>query len=335
MIVAAQKIVRAMDSAVARVYLGLRPERKALLCFLFHSMFRDRAEIDLNVIDYLQRTTVAVFRQLIEYFLEHGYQFVSPADLLGGLDPAGRYALITFDDGYFNNTLALPILEQYKVPATIFVTSENVRLNRCFWWDVLHRERVAEGASFRQIYREGLAMKQLRTDQIDAQLTARFGADAFVPRGEIDRPFTPAELREVARHPYVHLGNHTADHAILTNYEPKEARRQVMAAQEYIRDTTGVTATAIAYPNGSYNQQVARICDEAGLKLGFTIRPGKVMLPLGTTTAGRMGLGRFAPSGESPMSAECRSFRSDVPIYGCVREGYLRMVRTQPSYTGL
>jgi len=49
-----------------------------------------------------------------------------------------RAVAITFDDGYANNyTLAKPILEQFCIPATVFVTSENDIENREFWWDAL------------------------------------------------------------------------------------------------------------------------------------------------------------------------------------------------------
>ena len=70
---------------------------------------------------------------------------------------------ITFDDGYYNNTLALPILEEFDVPAAFFICSDNVQQNRCFWWDVLYRELMAEGAPRSVIYQEGLALKSLRT----------------------------------------------------------------------------------------------------------------------------------------------------------------------------
>ena len=145
---AIQRIVRSTDTAVARVSLALRPERNALLSFLFHSLFRNDREIALNVVDPLERTTVAQFRQLIGYYVRHGYRFISPADLLRGLDADEKYAMITFDDGYFNNTLALPVLEEFGVPAVFFISTDHVRKNKCFWWDVLYRPRRSEGATW-------------------------------------------------------------------------------------------------------------------------------------------------------------------------------------------
>ena len=212
-----QQIIRKADAAVARTYLAMFDERSALMPFLFHSLFRDEREIELGQVDPLQRTTVEQFRQFVDYYLRHGYQFVTPEQVLAGLRPGGKYALITFDDGYFNNTLALPVLEEFGVPAMFFISSENVRAGKCYWWDVLHRELLGRGASPRQVYREGVVLKAMPTEKIEAELAARFGQRAFDPRGDLDRPFTPGELRGFARHPTVRIGNHTANHAILTN----------------------------------------------------------------------------------------------------------------------
>jgi peptidoglycan/xylan/chitin deacetylase (PgdA/CDA1 family) len=45
---------------------------------------------------------------------------------------------ITFDDGFEDNfTTALPILEQYNLPATFFVSTDLVGGDRGYWWDEL------------------------------------------------------------------------------------------------------------------------------------------------------------------------------------------------------
>src|SRR5205823_12754247 len=99
MISSIQKLVRATDGLIARAYLSVFRERSALLSFLFHSLFRDEGEIALNLVDPLQRTTVDQFRRFVAYYLDHGYRFVGPDEILEGLDPGGKYAAITFDDG--------------------------------------------------------------------------------------------------------------------------------------------------------------------------------------------------------------------------------------------
>ena len=323
-----QHLVRATDAVVARAYLAMFRERNALMTFLFHALFEDTAEIARNDIDPLERTTVAKFRQLVEYYVDHGYRFITPDDLLAGL-PDGKFAMLTFDDGYHNNTRALPVLEEFKVPATFFISTNHVLENKCYWWDVFYRERLAQGAPVRSAYHEAIELKSLPTEQIEADLKSRFGAGALTPRGEIDRPFTPTELREFARHPQVRLGNHTANHAILLNYTDDQVRAQIQTAQEFLQDLTGTRPIAIAYPNGGHDDRIINICAELGLKIGFTIRPGKQPVPLAAASPDLMRLGRFCPHDESSIKTQCRTYRSDFALYGLFRGGYLRVARKQ------
>lgn len=327
MIASIQRMVRAADCRIARTYLRLFREGGGLLAFLFHSLFRDEREIALNHVDPLQRTTVDQFRRFVAYYRDHGFQFITPQDLGTALEGDGKYALISFDDGYYNNTLATPILREFQVPATFFISTDHVRMNKSFWWDVLYRERIAQGASAEQIQREALPLKSKTTDQIEAALRAEFGADAFATRSDIDRPFTPAELREFARQPYVRLGNHTANHAILTNYARDEIRSQIRQAQESLIEMAGVKPAAIAYPNGAHNDTVVEICADLGLGVGFTIAPVKNRLPRNGASANTLRLGRFALHDELPIETQCLTCRSDVLLYSGLRAAYLKLLR--------
>jgi peptidoglycan/xylan/chitin deacetylase (PgdA/CDA1 family) len=48
--------------------------------------------------------------------------------------------VITFDDGYADNLYqAKPLLEQYDIPATVFVVSGTLGSQQEFWWDELQR----------------------------------------------------------------------------------------------------------------------------------------------------------------------------------------------------
>jgi len=326
MVYTIQRLIRTTDAAVAAAYLAVFRERSALLTFLFHSLFEDERQICLNVIDPLDRTTVERFRQFVAYYVAHGYRFIGPEAIAEGLAADGKYALLTFDDGYFNNRLALPVLEELGVPALFFISTENVRLGKCFWWDVLYRERVARRAAPADVDREREWLKTLTTERIEQHLVAEFGGDCLSPRGDIDRPFTPNELREFSRHRCVRIGNHTANHAILTNYSPEDARRQVAGAQEWLAATVGADPGAIAYPNGAYNGEVVRSCRDAGLTLGFTVRPRKTSLPLDAKSPDRlMCIGRFTPHAESAMDVQGRTYRSDVQLYDKFRSGYLKL----------
>jgi peptidoglycan/xylan/chitin deacetylase (PgdA/CDA1 family) len=71
--------------------------------------------------------------------------------LQGGKLPR-RAIVVTFDDGYADNLQnAKPLLEQYGVPATVFVTTGPVQTKREFWWDELERLVLQPGELPRQL----------------------------------------------------------------------------------------------------------------------------------------------------------------------------------------
>ena len=57
-----------------------------------------------------------------------------------------RAVAVTFDDGYADNLYqAKPLLAQYDIPATVFVTAGYIGQNREFWWDELERLLLQPG----------------------------------------------------------------------------------------------------------------------------------------------------------------------------------------------
>jgi len=303
------------DSIISKAYLKLFEEKNSLSVFLFHGLFRNEKEITLNLIDPQPWITVEQFRQFVEYYLDHDYTFVSPDDVLHGLKDDKKYVMITFDDGYFNNQYALPILKEYKIPAIFFISTSHVKHNKCFWWDVVYRERKKLGMSTKEITHEQNWLKTKTNKEIEKYLMETFGENVFKPRGDIDRPFTPSELKDFSKDNYVFLGNHTSDHAILTNYSPDEIRSQMLNAQNDIHNITGTTPIAISYPNGNYSDEIIRISKENGFKLGVTAEYRKNHLPIDCQATEHMRLGRFDLSGSDDVLAQCELFRSYVLLY--------------------
>src|ERR1700722_16343609 len=101
--------LRATTSAVCRELLWeadarlapwgrMLPPAAGLLIFAFHSLFECEQEIGQCLLDPQQAITVPMFRAFIADFHEQGYRFVSPDDIVAGLESRGHYAMITFDD---------------------------------------------------------------------------------------------------------------------------------------------------------------------------------------------------------------------------------------------
>ena len=307
--------ILSLDEMLARLGLAVTGERGSILTFLFHGLFQDGREVGAGVTDPQQGITVEMLRRFVMHFCGQSYAFVSPKDILKQLQPDGKYVLITFDDGYYNNIRALPVLEEFGVPAVFFISSDHVKYEKAFWWDVVFRECRKRNRTEGEIRRTVTGYKGLRTSEIELQLRKQFGQAALNPVGDLDRPFSVSELREFATHPCVFLGNHTKDHAILTNYSDPEMRGQIEGAQNDIREIAGKTPDIIAYPNGNQSPIIREAARDAGLHLGIGAWPGKNRLPLQIDTGGAMTMKRFTLWGDREIDLQCRVSRSSVSFY--------------------
>ena len=308
-------LIKLPDLLLARMYLRFFHEKNSLIIFNFHILYQDLEEINLNLVDPQLGITVDHFRQFVEYYQNHGYSFISPNDILNGLNRNQKYVMITFDDGYFNNTYALPILQKYNIPAVFFITTSNVRDNKCFWWDVLYREEIGLNGSIGKIKHKGDQLKEKTTEEIEKILKARFGEEAFHPVGDIDRPFTQAELKDISKKRNVFIGNHTNNHAILTNYSLDEMKSQIRSAQEYIYNWTDTSPNIISYPGGYYSDEVIKVSKEMGFQIGVSAEFKKNFLPINPRNNSYMYLARFDLGGESEPLKLCEIYRSDIIFY--------------------
>ena len=304
-----------LDHLIAHSGLSFRDSEGVLLSFLFHGLFDDLRESDSTGIDLQPGITVEMFECFVEYFQRHSYTFVSPNEVAHGLDPKGKYVLVTFDDGYFSNTKALPVLERFGIPAALFVSTDHVLQGKAFWWDVVERESLKRRLPQHHTNQVHESLKRLRTSDAEAFVEAEFGPRALRPQGDYDRPFKLPELREIAKHPLISLGNHTSNHDILTNYAASEIRAQIESAQEIIESIIGKAPNFIAYPNGEISDEILNAAKDAGMQFGLSVNPGRNRLPIEPGSLAAMKLKRFALLGDSAIEPQCRVTRSMFSLY--------------------
>lgn len=309
--------VRALDHRLAAATLARRRERPALLAFMVHGVFADERDAAASAVDPAHPVTVGDLERFAAYFLELGYQFVTPAQIAAGLDPARHSVWLTFDDGYANNLRALPVLRACDIPATFFVSTNHVADGKAFWWDAVYRGRRRHGVPEAAIRREQAALKARPARAIENYIRAELGAAALDPIGDSDRPLSAAELRVLAAEPLAILGNHTADHALLTQCDDDEVRAQIRTCQRALADASGTAPQAIAYPDGRYDRRVVRLALAEGLRVGAVTERRKNQLPL--NDAAVMRIARFSlPPGPS-LAADCRLYRSDFRVVSLLR----------------
>ncbi len=303
-----------IKQSLRRKLSRLHRDKPALLGFLFHGLFEDEKEIGKGHVDTQQGITRWHMQQFIEHFLQAGYKFISPEQSLDFIDNSQKWICITFDDGYANNLRMLPLLEQYDVPATFYITTGNVEEQQCFWWDVVYRERYRQGVEKSLISREQKMLKEKRHQDILGYLRREFGSSCLQPWSDTDRPLTIQELQEFARHPLVHIGNHTRDHYLLDRYSYAEVEQQILGAQQDLGNWLGRAPAGIAYPNGNYSDTAVEAATDAGLQYGLSLDKCKIPLPLRSKHSSTFTLGRFTLWGREDIDAQCEITRSDIGL---------------------
>ena len=308
-------ILKAIDSAIEAS--GLCRDGDALISLLFHNVFTDPKEIEQRIVHPQQYLTVDNLDQLIEYFQNAGYCFISPTQLGDETCRGKANVLLTFDDGYANNRYALEVLRSRNVPAILFVSTNHVRDNKAFWWDVLYRERIRQGRQDR-LADEFDQLKRLPYWEIEDTVITEFGPRALSPVSDLDRPLTPDELRELASEPEIFIGNHTMDHAILTNLDEEQIESQIEGAQVYLEKLLGHRPQCISYPNGNTDDRVIETAGRCGLKQGITVMPRKNR-PV-PDDGELMKLGRYCITFSENAPRQYRSIRNDFCFSAWVRE---------------
>ena len=306
-------LIMVADTIFGKLVTSIPGRKSHLLSFMFHNLFNTDDEMHSDVIDPQQGLTMEDFRVIIEYFQSRDFRFICHDDLRVGLEPKRNAVMITFDDGYASNVNALQVLEEFGVPATFFISTGNVLENRGYWWDILYRERKKQGTLEERIQKEQAELKKLDHISIDRYLAKNFGKQSLKPVSDLDRPFSPRELRVFAAHRLVRLGNHTVNHAILTNYRDAEARRQISQCQVDLEKMTGYRPGIISYPNGNYSEEIIAMCIELGLTAGITVEPGKNHLPLAGERE-MMTLGRYTIFRSSDVKRQCLFIDSQISL---------------------
>ncbi len=286
-----------MGSGANRKRMTRRNLAKHLLCrtlvaLRFDSLFRFLNRQKLLVVMYHGVTEtdyrppiwtqlpVSSFRQQLDY-LRSRYTFISLSDLLAGIRGVRplpeRAALLTFDDGLKNNfTVAFPILQQFSIPAAIFLTADYIGTDRFLWVDELYGllrdalEREQNLHVLRELAGEELAadraldrlylhivekMKRMKAKERERWL-ARLGYGAH--RGE--KRFTEdfgflnwEDVKTMEASGLVEFGVHTANHTILSHLADCELEKEVGGAKHRIEEKLNRNMTAFCYPNGIPN----------------------------------------------------------------------------------
>ncbi len=306
-------IISCINQQLSVLYLKYQSEKPGIIILMLHALFKDRKEIEHHLIAPQEAITIDQLRQSIEFFLEKGYQIISPSVRLSDLNSNKKYLMITFDDGYFNNKRALDVLKEFTIPALFSITTNYVKQEKCFWWDVIYRERTKQCVASSTIEKEIDQLKDQPPKKVKKYMENNFSQGGSQPRGDLDRPFTKKELIKFAQEEEVIIGNHSASHANLARCDSSTIRKEVFQAQSFLEQEINVTPKVFAFPFGQYGERAISIIREGTFKWGLTVDQKKNKPPYVKEGSLKL-LHRQTFSGRHKIFPQLQSLRSDIGI---------------------
>ncbi len=240
------------------------------------------------------------FETHIKYISENYNVLRMDEKWVGKVDPNKKYIVITFDDGYVDNYKnALPILEKYNVPATVFVGTALIGKSNNYWWDeleqiILLNEYVGiftlDGEVIdicTKVDREKLCIRlrnKLKTmnyteivsfiDSMKKQLELRVESSSDI------RCMNKNEIREMIDSGLISIGGHTRGHLSLGADKTIETiKSEVSGAKKELEDYIQKKVSVFAYPFGGEDDKSAiaeEIIRESGFYRSVCVKDGNV-----------------------------------------------------------
>lgn len=199
-----------------------------------------------------KHTSIVNFEKQIR-FLKKNFQLVTLEGLAFLLRTKDRdsatYLAITFDDGFrdvYSN--ALPILKEYKVPATIFLMTDYVNAHKLMW---RHKQYYYD------YYKENI--NETAENNLANKLYLNWDELKLMQENGID------------------IGAHTRSHFTLSQMPSDQVRRQIQDSKNKVEEFLGSKVNTFAYPFGKkkdFNKEIKEVVKGEGFILACSAIEG-------------------------------------------------------------
>lgn len=218
------------------------------------SAFKSNRELEITP-DYLE--------QMILEKQSQGFRFV---DIDGFMATANgkrnekKLIHVTFDDGFEDVfACAYPILKQYGIPFTIYVTTDMPDGKADLWW--LQLEQLAKGDE--EWFEK--TMKQIYQSSDDIAHTMH-SITSTVPDLELSRRWSLSweQLRQMVSEGLCTVGSHGVSHSAISLLPEEKAFQELTVSKHRLEEMLGVVVRHFSYPHSYFSDVTNQLVRKAG-----------------------------------------------------------------------
>ena len=276
--------------------------RHGLVILNYHRIRPDHAAEPCQFDDGVFGPTQSAFERQVKW-LKLNFDVLSESELLGIVRGAdgfrGRFAAITFDDGYRDNfDLALPVLTAHNTPAIFFICPAFIEKRQLGWWDITAYLVKASPRAVVQLRGEKIPLdgqKPAAISKLHGWMKLRPATETAGLMQELseacgvtlpdhalrDRQLmTWDQIREAGRRG-VAIGSHTHTHRALAGLTEADQRWELIQSMVALETQLERPVRTLAYPVGGYQNFTAvtmRLARDCGYEGAFSFHTG-VNLP--------------------------------------------------------
>lgn len=248
----------------------------------FHGLRAEDAPVGVQ--DSSLHLPVGTFRALCQHLAAHYH--VMPLVEMATLLQAGqalppRAVALSFDDGYASNYhLAYPILREFHLPATIFLTTGFLDGTSPLWFQQVDLALSAQQATATPAsLGETLAALKALPDALMREKVQAWVKDLPAsPAPAVTHPLSWDQVREMQASGLVHFGGHTHTHPILARCSIEQQRQEIFTCHSRILAELGQAPRVFAFPNGGpadFTPETQSLLAEAGFESAWTMISGR------------------------------------------------------------
>lgn len=257
--------------------------------FMLHSLVRD-ADSDP---DESLRCPVATLEHTLSWLRRSGIEIVGLDEAVNRLarPQTNQFCVFTFDDGYADNlTHALPIMERFDAPFTVYVAAGMMTGEIDAWWlGLAELIRTRERFEFPGLARRFDCKDRVSKQRvfatvaalIDSKPEALAAVSMAIASSGIDccalarsEGLSTEQLRRLAASPLVTIGAHGVRHVDLARATAAEVEQEMAAGRRFLEDVIERDVVHFAYPFGACGPREAQIARSVGFRTAVTTQRG-------------------------------------------------------------